>query len=119
MARQNHPVADLLGPYGAGVQLTQLGPDIVNDEEFEFTGREIILYDTFASINPTTFTIETADNELGRQGDIATQVSDFAQGMQGPFNKDGFIQGGKILFNSSTDDGQLIMVFRLPQLYVE
>lgn len=96
MARTTLVKTVATGPYGAaGVGVTLAAADIVNQNQFVTTGKELVIAHNTAAAAPHTVTITSSVNAKNRTGDITAEaIAAAAIRVFGPFPIDGWQQIG-------------------------
>lgn len=106
MARQNIPVTQAPGPAQDDyVELVFTDTDGVNDDEVTWVRGLIII--ALATGGSADATIEGAKDSQGRTEDIVDTLTSGQRRMYGPFEKDGWVIGGKINLKQSAGAGTL------------
>lgn len=98
----------------SGTALTMNTGDHTNNNQFHFTGNELVIaVNTDASGH--VFTIPSVVDDQGRTGDATDTIAAGVAKLYGPFkDKTGWQQSGNMMFCNPADDLILIGVIALP-----
>jgi len=118
MARQVHTAQIPLGSIGDysvanAADYVYLAADVANKEETILTGKELILVRN-VDASPHTVTINSEDDPFNRKEDVAAYsvgANEFA--MFGPFDRTGWVSGGKLNFEADNVNIEFAVI-RLP-----
>ncbi len=115
MARQDQAAAIALGAYAtAGVVLTFLAADTVNDEETLLTGQELVIAQNTTG-GALTVTISAVNDPFNRSVDLAADsIPANSFKIYGPFKTLGWQQTDGNLYFSGSAVGIEFAVVRLP-----
>lgn len=108
------PITGILTNPTAGVTVTFTAADIVNDNDFVLTGKELILVQN-ADAAPQTVTITSAPDALGRTKDIAAEsIAAGAFKCFGVPQIEGWRQSDGKLYLEASDADVKFCILRLP-----